>query len=393
MADIAEDVATAALGRLLWDEYPHVKRCVKRVLEENVVRREQAYSSALQRALDLYAAERAARVASGDALAVQLARYPDATRAFPCAVSAALFTENYDIQSLLVSQDPLVKKAEDFLRSAIERMARENRHACRFDTLLAEFMVFARQHRDRVVAPAASGTTLDALGMQPFRVRLSSESVVFPTHASWAAFVANKTLWQGLVGAPHVTLHEEAIRLRAPRREGGPFPPRRTRPAWQPFVRGSDKRSDDDKWSTVRNMVPRLSPRPHEVRGSDSPRSFASCLSSPRSWSRFDMSPRGDAFARTDAPMRADAPSSSYRAATTDARVRMDAPSSYRATAWVRTDGGMQERAVFLLAPDLVEWDDFLARHEAAALQELRVVGAYDEEADVLDAACVPFPS
>lgn len=216
------------IDRLLWDEYPHVKRCVKSVLENNVIRRELAYAAALQRALDLYASERAHRAAGGDGLALSLDAL-GAVEPYPCAVSATLFSANYDIQSLLVSQDPLVKHAEEFLRRTIEAMAHADRFNCRFDAVVAAYLDFAARHRDRVVAaqspsafpslpvppvtpataapvvdlrsPLSSGTRLP-LGLQPYVARLAGVRVAFPTAAAWAAFVANKTLWQRLVGAP-----------------------------------------------------------------------------------------------------------------------------------------------------------------------------------------------
>lgn len=231
------DDDAAAMSRLQWDEYPHVKRAVKRTLECNVVRRELAYASAHAQAVDLYRMERAVRAAEGDPLAATLDRMPPCGP-YPCAVSAALFTANYDVQSLLVSQDPLVKRAEELLRATIQTLAAGARAECTFGAVLAAYLDFAAKHRDRLVAtsspaaatsPAASPALLAPpvspmspvspvhpvsmpppplprrrlpLGLQPYVTRLGDATVTFPTAAAWAAFVANKTLWQRLPGAP-----------------------------------------------------------------------------------------------------------------------------------------------------------------------------------------------
>lgn len=256
------DKDDSVLRRLLWEEYPHVKRCVKRVLEDNAGRREQAYPAALQRALELYRSERTHRAAMGEDLAQNLDTLGKPAGPYPCPVSATLFTANYDIQSLLVSQDPLVKHCEEFIRQTLQTMAQANRFNCRFDALLAAYLDFAAQHRDRIVAlspsalspasPSPSLSPLPALatsrrklplGLQPYLARLAGNPVAFPTAAAWAAFVANKTLWQRLAGSPTAPATATAPTSSAPHAMGlageGRF--RRPPPA------------SDDKWANLRS--------------------------------------------------------------------------------------------------------------------------------------------
>lgn len=248
------------LRRLLWDEYPHVKRCVKRTLEDNMSRREQAYPVALQRALELYRSERMHRAVMGESLAQHLDALGKASGAYPCPVSATLFTANYDVQSLLVSQDPLVKRAEEFLRQTIELAAQEGRSHCRFDMVLAAYLDFASQHRDRIVAVSPQ-SSLDGssakrklpLGLQPYTARMAGVPVAFPTAAAWAAFVANKTLWQRLAGAPTFS---PPTPVPAPAPAHAPEPPRFARGTRMAFRRSAPC---DDKWATVREH-PRPTP-------------------------------------------------------------------------------------------------------------------------------------
>jgi hypothetical protein len=192
--------------QLLWSEFPNVKSCTKRVLEDITAfthARELSYAAALQRVMDLYDSERTYRAAQRDPLALAL----DALGAVPpfrCAVSAALFSANCDIASLLVSHDPLVKATEEFLRTTVEERARSDRVTCTFDVVLNAFLDFAHVHRTSLHAGSETTTTRFPLGMQPLcaRVNGGGSAYMFPSAAAWAAFVANKSLWQRLTGAP-----------------------------------------------------------------------------------------------------------------------------------------------------------------------------------------------
>lgn len=195
--------------QLLWSEFPNVKSCTKRVLEDITAfthARELPYAAALQRVMDLYDSERTYRAAQHDPLALAL----DALGAVPpfrCAVSAALFSANCDIASLLVSHDPLVKATEEFLRTTVEERARSDRVTCTFDVVLNAFLDFAHVHRTSLHAGSETTTTRFPLGMQPLRARVNGggSAYMFPSAAAWAAFVANKSLWQRLTGAPSQT--------------------------------------------------------------------------------------------------------------------------------------------------------------------------------------------
>lgn len=389
------------LKRMLWDEYPHVKRCVKRVLEDNLGRKEQAYAASLQRTLDLYRSERLYRSSMLDPLSIRL----DALGApphspYPCPVSATLFTANYDIQSLLVSQDPLVKRAEEFLRSVIEAMAHTDRFNCRFDRVLTAYLDFAVKHLDRIIAvsprasPRASprhvsphvsphassrasphasprceqvspsthaadhildlraSATIRAqaatqprvvqvtsvahdtepcsapklpLGLQPYTARLGGNAVTFPTAASWAAFVANKTLWQRLVGAPTTSL----------------TPPRAATAATA---------------ATTRTAAP-LSGRPSVVVVRPSPAPINVPPSSDE-YRPFARERRPPAFERRWAP-RASSFRPSSRTSNDDDKwltVRSGNVMDARAAASVSVPA--TARPVFLLAPDVDEWEE-----------------------------------
>lgn len=349
----AEELEDGLLRRLLWDEYPHVKRCVKRVLEDNLGRKEQAYPAALQRALDLYASERLHRAATADALALRLDMLGRvAGSPFPCPVAATLFTANYDVQSLLVSQDPLVKRAEEFLRATIEALAHADRFNCRFDAVLAAYLDFAACHRERIVAqsphhvsPAASPPTPTTpipvslvlvapvapagegartrvrklpLGLQPYTARLGGSAVVFPTAAAWAAFVANKTLWVRLVGAPPA----------AP--PPAPLPALPLAPATI-RVAGKGRASDDDKWATVRTLGRGPDRGSDRDRGPGAARSPFTTSFGPRASGHGHG--RGGEYGPPPMPMPTPMPGTGYRG-----------------------------RPVFLLAPDVDEWE---ARHTA----------------------------
>lgn len=371
-----EELEDGLLRRLLWDEYPHVKRCVKRVLEDNLGRKEQAYPVALQRALDLYASERRHRAATADALALRLDMLGHiAGSPFPCPVAATLFTANYDVQSLLVSQDPLVKRAEEFLRATIETLAHADRFNCRFDTVLAAYLDFAARHRERIVAqsphyvsPEASPTPTSAaviplslvivapagegastrtrklpLGLQSYTARLGGAAVVFPTAAAWAAFVANKTLWVRLVGAPAAS-SADVWPLPAPLPAHPTTHPTALPPAAATIrVAGKGRASDDEKWATVRTLgcgPDRSLDRDRSDRGPDRDRpSPCTTLFGPRvsghgSGHGYGHGRGGYSYGRT--------------------------PPTPTPTSTPTPSAGYRGRPVFLLAPDVDEWE---ARH------------------------------
>jgi hypothetical protein len=201
-------------GHLLWSEFPHVKRCVKRVLEDAAMTshvRELSYAAALQRTVDLYDSERAYRAAERDPLALALDAL-DFTPPFRCAVSAALFSANCDIASLLVSQDPLVKAGEEFLRSTVEERAVADRSLCTFEAVLDAYMSFARLHAHK--------------NARPVRARVGSGGALytFPFAAAWAAFIANKSLWQRLPGAPKRELEQPVASVADPVADPVPGP-------------------------------------------------------------------------------------------------------------------------------------------------------------------------
>lgn len=241
-----------ALAQLLCAEHAHVKRAVKRALEPTEPL-ELPYAAARQQAVELYAMERAVRAASGDTAAAALNVFGRSDDGYPCAVSATLFTANHDIQSLLVSRDPLVKAADEELRRAIEGLARESRDACTFDGVLAAYLKFAAAHRRRLLAtrsPSAAADAYAASGgygggaysgggnavgreggggvvghdapvfmplevasfsalplpprslLPPFMATVGNRTIEFPTAATWAAFIANRRLWKSLPGSP-----------------------------------------------------------------------------------------------------------------------------------------------------------------------------------------------
>lgn len=240
-------------AELLRAEYPNVKRCVKRVLECNVTQLELAYAAALAQALSMYRTERRVRAMEGEALALELDALGP-VGPYPCPVSATLFAFNHDVQSLLVSQDPLVKQGEEFLRTTIQSLASSRRADCCFDAVLDAYLSFAASHRDRVAARSDSPAA-PPLGLRPHAARLGGREVLFPTAAAWAAFVANRTLWLPLRDAPAPA--QALSRAPSPRRRvrvvgRGRSPSADRSPPGRRVEAGAP--GEESRWSTVRRL-------------------------------------------------------------------------------------------------------------------------------------------
>jgi len=167
----------------------------------------------LQRALILYRTDWALRHDRRDPMIARLESRP-APKPFPCDIAATLFGLNYNIQSLLVSRDPLVKQTEDALRTDMERLSKESPDGvCTFRALLDAYLAFARRHCDEIVARSKFPAYFLPLGIQPIRVEWDADFCVeFPSRASWAAFVSNKELWMHLPGSPPIPFAHEHVR-------------------------------------------------------------------------------------------------------------------------------------------------------------------------------------
>ena len=205
--------------------------------------RGQSYDVVLRRALALYRSERAYRRAKHEPLARELDALAlhddndndhesvedndddkdndtdtDAEMAFPCAISATLFKANYDIQSLLVSLDPLVSVAEEFLRACMENLTLDATQRCTFEAVLQAYLAFFAR------APTRTSDRTSRRKRSPLLARLNGRVVAFPSGAAWAAFIANRALWSRLPGAPS-DAHTQAYKgtlTHARAQSGGP---------------------------------------------------------------------------------------------------------------------------------------------------------------------------